>query len=69
MELLVVELDACSSQQQAKTPIAEPPPLRCQLLQPCDRGKNGSIRRICASDSKNKSVMAMLLPAAIESTN
>src|SRR5665647_2559512 len=36
---------------------------------PCDSGKNGSIRRICASESRNKSVMATPPRAAIESTD
>jgi hypothetical protein len=42
IELLVVELDARSNQQQAETPIAEPPPLRRQLLQ---FGSKGAVIR------------------------
>jgi hypothetical protein len=34
---------------------------------PCDNGKYGSIRRICASDSNNKSAMAMPPDTSIES--
>src|SRR5664279_1126789 len=36
---------------------------------PCDSGKNGSIRHICASESRNNSVMATPPCAAIESTD
>src|SRR3546814_18108809 len=34
---------------------------------PCDNGKCGSIRRICASDNQNRSLMATPPDAAIES--
>jgi hypothetical protein len=36
---------------------------------PCDSGKYGSIRRICASDNQIRSLMATPPDAAIESTN
>jgi hypothetical protein len=36
---------------------------------PCDSGKHGSVRRICASDSQIRSLMATPRHAAIESTD
>jgi hypothetical protein len=41
---------------------------RRSLAIPCDSGKYGSARRICASDSNNKPAIAMPPDITIEST-